>query len=282
VRVRVEAATVNPSDTLFRAGGLATHVAQALPPYVAGLEFAGTIDAVGPGVVWDTGAAVMGMTAFIPDGRGAHAEQVVVDARSVVDLPQGASMAQAATLPMNGLTARLALDRLGLTAGQTLVVTGAVGAVGGYVVGLAASEGIDVVAIASPADEPLARELGASMFVARGEHAAAAVREATGAGADGAVDAAVIGRQILPAVRDGGCIVCLRAFDGDLERGISAQPVSVRTYAVESEKLRSLAASVDQGALRLRVAETFSPERAAEAHERLEAGGVRGRLVLSF
>jgi NADPH2:quinone reductase len=158
VRVRVEAATLNPADTLFRAGGVAAHVATAEPPYVAGLEFAGTIDAVGPEADWESGVAVIGMTAFIPDGRGAHAEEVVVDARSVVDIPKGASMAEAATLPMNGLTARLALDRLGLTPGQTLAVTGAAGAVGAYVVQLASSEGISVVAISARASSsPVAR-----------------------------------------------------------------------------------------------------------------------------
>jgi NADPH2:quinone reductase len=282
VRVRVAAATVNPSDVLFRSGGLAALVAEATPPYIAGLEFAGVIDAVGPGVSWDTGVPVVGMTAFIPEGRGAHAEQVVVDARSVVEAPQGVSMAQAATLPMNGLTARMALDRLDLTAGDTLAVTGAAGALGGYVVQLAANEGINVVAISSPADEGLVRELGASVFVARGGQSAAAVREATGGGADAAVDAAVIGQDMLPAIRDDGRIVCVRAFAGDLERGISALPVSVREYSTASEKLRSLAECVDRGALSLRVAETFAPERAAEAHARLEAGGIRGRLVLVF
>lgn len=282
VRVRVEAATLNPADTLFRAGGVAAHVATAEPPYVAGLEFAGTIDAVGPGADWKPGVAVMGMTAFIPDGRGAHAEQVVVDARSVVDIPKGASMAEAATLPMNGLTARLALDRLGLAPGQTLAVTGAAGAVGAYVAQLASSEGISVVAISRQDDEDLVRGLGVDQFVARGENSARAVRELTGGGVDAVVDAAVTGREIVPAVRDGGRIVCLRAFVGDLDRGISAELISVRAYATESEKLRSLARLVEQRALNLRVAETFSPDRAAEAHARLEASGIRGRLVLAF
>lgn len=282
VRVRVEAASVNPADTLFRAGGLAAHVATAEPPYVAGLEFAGTIDDVGPEAGWEPGVAVMGITAFIPHGRGAHAEQVVVDGRSVVDLPKGASMAEAATLPMNGLNARLALDRLGLGRGHTLAVTGAAGAVGGYVVQLASSEGISVVAISRQGDEDLVRGLGADQFVAAGEHFAAAVRELTDGGVDAVVDAAVTGREVLPGVRDGGRIVCVRAFDGEPERGISTELISVRAYATESEKLRSLAELVAQGALNLRVAETFPPDRAAHAHARVEASGIRGRLVLAF
>jgi NADPH2:quinone reductase len=282
VRVRVAAATVNPADTLFRGGGLVAAVAAAEPPYVAGLEFAGTVDAAGPNAGWEPGAAVMGTTAFIPNGRGAHAEHVAVDARSVVDIPKGASMAEAATLPMNGLTARLALDRLSLSPGQTLAVTGAAGAVGGYVVQLASREGISVIAISSEGDEDLVRGFGAAHFVARGEESATAVRELTGDGADAAVDAAVIGGDILPAVRDGGRIVCVRGFAGEVDRGISTEVISVRAYATEAEKLRSLARLVEEGALSLRVAETFAPDRAAEAHARLEASGIRGRLVLAF
>jgi NADPH:quinone reductase-like Zn-dependent oxidoreductase len=191
-------------------------------------------------------------------------------------------MAEAATLPMNGLTARLALDRLGLARGQTLAVTGAAGAVGGYVVQLASREGISVVAISRQEDEDLVRRLGADQFVARGDNFAAAVRELTGGGVDAVVDAAVTGREMLPAVRDGGRIVCLRAFVGELDRGISTELISVRAYATESEKLRSLAELVEQGALTLRVAETVAPDRAAHAHARLEASGLRGRLVLAF
>ena len=74
------------------------------------------------------------------------------------------------------------------------------------------------------------------------------------------------GGEILPAVRDGGRIVCLRAFVGELDRGISTELISVRAYTTESEKLRSLAGLVEQGALNLRVAEIFSPDRAADAH----------------
>ena len=208
---------------------------------------------------WVPGVAVMGITAFIPSGRGAHAEQVVVDARSVAGVPHGVSMAEAATLPMNGLTARLALDRLGLARGQTLAVTGAAGAVGGYVVRSAAREGISVIAISAPADEALVRGFGAHDFVARGGRAGTEARQATGGGADAVVDAALIGQEVLRAVRDGGRMVCLRPLVGDPDRGISAELISVRAYGTQSEKLRSLARLVEQGVLSLRVAETSPP-----------------------
>jgi NADPH:quinone reductase-like Zn-dependent oxidoreductase len=88
----------------------------------------------------------------IPDGQhGAYAQQVAVPARSAVRTPVGASDAEAATLPMNGLTARLALDLLSLRPGQTVAVTGAAGAVGGYAVQLAKAGGLRVIADASPA-----------------------------------------------------------------------------------------------------------------------------------
>src|SRR5690606_28213240 len=80
---------------------------------------------------------------------------------------RGVSPVAAATLPLNGLTAAQALDRLGLRAGETLLVTGAAGAVGGFAVQLAAARGIRVVAVAGAEDEPLVRELGAELFVPR-------------------------------------------------------------------------------------------------------------------
>ena len=148
IRVRVAAATVNPSDTLFRSGGLADVVTGA-PPYVAGLELAGIVESAGPGARWRRGERVAAMTRFIPDGRGAHGELVVVHGDSAAAVPDGLGLAEAATVPMNGLTVRLALDTLALAPGSVVVVSGAAGAVGGYATQLAAADGLRVVAVAS-------------------------------------------------------------------------------------------------------------------------------------
>jgi NADPH:quinone reductase-like Zn-dependent oxidoreductase len=193
-------------------------------------------------------------------------------------VPDGLDLTAAATVPMTGLTARLILDTLALGPGQSLAVTGAAGAVGGFVVELAAREGLQVVAIAAAEDERLVRDLGASGFVPRGPGAAAALA----GGVDALVDAAVLGAEVLPAVRDGGRIVSLRPFAGEPERGIGVELVSVRAYLHEQTKLADLLELAAAGDLHVRVAETYPPERAGEAHARLDAGGLRGRPVLVF
>ncbi|HLH45544.1 MAG TPA: NADP-dependent oxidoreductase [Acidimicrobiales bacterium] len=284
VRIRVHAATVNPADVGFRAGAYGDRLTEGRrPPYVPGMEAAGVVDQVGEGV---TGVAVgdQVMAIVLPTGPhgGAYAEKVVVPARSVVAQPRGVGHAAAATLPMNGLTARMALDLLALQAGSTLAVTGAAGAVGGYTVQLAKAEGLRVVADASASDQDLVRSLGADIVVARGGDVAARIREVAPEGVEGLVDAAVLGARVLPAVRDGGSVACVRAFDGEPERGITIHQVLVARYATEREKLDSLRQQAEDGVLTLRVARTFPPEQAAEAHRQLEAGGTRGRLVLEL
>jgi NADPH2:quinone reductase len=287
VRIRVAAATVNPTDLGFRSGYRAAQLEAYPPPYVSGMEFAGTVDRVGPaaggpGAGWRPGDQVAAITSPFPQGRGGQAELAVVPADSVVGVPRGASLVEAATLPMNGLTVRYALDHLGLPPGATVAVTGAAGAVGGYAVQIAALEGLRVVAVAGAGDEPLVRGLGAELFVPRGEEAPRAIREAVPGGVDGLVDAAVIGAPMLPAVRDGGCVASVRPFQGETERGVDVFVVAVTQYRTERQKLRQLADLVEQEKLTLRVAETFPPERAAEAHSKFQAGGVRGRLVITF
>ena len=156
VRVRVHAAAVNPTDLFVRNGARAEQQKVDPPPYVPGMDAAGIVDEVGAGVSTGirVGDAVMAMV--LPKGsHGAYREQIVLDARAVVRAPAGTTHVQACTLPMNGLTARRSLDLLGLSSGQMLAVTGAAGAYGGYVIQLAKTEGLTVIADASEADEKL-------------------------------------------------------------------------------------------------------------------------------
>jgi NADPH:quinone reductase len=283
VRIRVHAAAVNPTDTYTRNGARAELLAPDPPPYVPGMDAAGVLDEIGAGVDTDLAAGDRVMAIVVPRGSGgAYAESIVVPAESVVRMPAGASFAEASTLPMNGLTARLSLDLLALEPGQTIAVTGAAGAYGGYMVQLAKVAGLRVVADASPADEALVRQLGADEVVARGDDVAGRIRSLCPDGVDAVADGAVMNTKILPAVKVGGALAAVRGFEGETERGITIHPVWVRTYAKERAKLDQLRQLAEDGALTLRVARTFTPEEAAEAHRLLEAGGVRGRLVIEF
>jgi NADPH2:quinone reductase len=280
VRIRVHAATVNPTDTVLRSGARAADVP---PPYVPGMDVAGVLEQIGPGASTDLQVGQRVMAIVAPHGQtGGYAERVVVPAASVVRAPAGATYAEAATLPMNGLTTVQALDLLGLEPGQTLAVTGAAGAVGGYAVQLGKVGGLLVVADAAPADEQLVKDLGADVVVRRGPEFAERVREVVPEGADGVVDAAVANELVVPAVRDGGRIATVRGFKGEAERGITFHPVTVRSYAREQGKLDRLRRLAETGQVTLRVARTLPAERAGQAHRILEAGGTRGRLVLEF
>ncbi|MGY1636320.1 NADP-dependent oxidoreductase [Geodermatophilus sp. SYSU D00742] len=283
VRLRVTAATVNPTDTYARNGSYAQRDPVKEFPFVPGMEAAGELAELGPDVETDLQVGERVMAIVLPTGaHGGYREDLVVPAASVARSPKGASDAEAATLPMNGLTARLALDLLALERGQVLAVTGAAGSFGGYVVQLATYAGLTVVADASEADEELVRDLGADVVVRRGDDVADRIRELYPDGVDGLADGSVQDELVLPAVKDGGAVATVRGYRGDGQRGLRVQPAWVRTYGEEQEKLDELRQLVEEGVLTLRVARTFPAEQAAEAHRVLEAGGVRGRLVLTF
>jgi NADPH:quinone reductase-like Zn-dependent oxidoreductase len=265
VRIKVAAAALNPVDAGVRAGGFGGAGKQL----GLGWDVAGTVDATGVATGWTVGDDVVALAYGPAKSLGTHADYVVVDADAVAKAPASVDAVQAASLPLNALTATQALDLLGLEPGQSLLVTGAAGAVGGYAVQLAAHRGLSVTALAREADEELVRSLGAARFVS-GAVAPGSV--------DGVLDAAILGAAALEWVRDGG------AFVGVIPGAHPASVRGVRTGSVEvaadGARLAELAALVDQGVLTLRVAETYALDEAAKAHARLAEGGLRGRLVL--
>ena len=283
VRIDVKAAAVNPTDTMARNGSRAEVQKLDPPPYVPGMDIAGVVDQVGEGVTTgvQVGDAVMAMV--VPKAaHGGYREQIVLDARAVVAAPAGTTHIEACTLPMNGLTARQSLDLLELSRGQVLAVTGGAGAYGGYVIALAKEEGLTVIADAADSDRELIESLGADIVVSRGPDLAARIRAHFPDGVDGFADGALLNELALPAVKDGGRLTSVRGFEGDGERGIEVLPTWVRRYDGEYEKLDRLRAQCEAGILKLRVADVVPPERAADAHRRLEAGGTRGRMVIVF
>ncbi len=286
VRVRVSHAAVNPTDTVRRAGHPGLTPASEEAPMVPGMDVAGVVDEVGDGVErLREGQAVMAVV--VPDAtHGAYRQQVVLPEGSVVASPAGATPEAAATLPMNGLTAVLSLRQLDLPRGAVLAVTGAIGAYGGYVVQLAKDAGLTVVADAKDGEEALVEALGADHVLPRGEGFADAVRGLFPDGVDALADGSVQGEEVTPAIRDGGGMAVIRGSVGDGDdvraRGITVHETWVPSVSEDTAALQHLRELAEAGAVTLRVADVMAMDDAPEAHRRLEAGGVRGRLVLDL
>jgi len=279
VRVRVAASSVNPIDLSTRAGRLVdAGLMVAEGPVGLGWDVAGTVDAVGDQVrTVAVGDEVVGLRnlLFAP---GAHADHVVLDATAVAPAPRSVSLVEAATLPLNALTADRALDLAALRRGQTMLVTGAAGAVGGFVLELAAGRGLHTVALARKGDEDLVADLGAAQVITSSTRLGLGVRELVPGGVDAVIDAAVLGIAAHDAVRDGGTFVALVApFAPPPIRGTR---VVVQEVIADGARLAELSALVDAGQLTLRVAEELPLADAAQAHRLVEAGGRRGRVVL--
>lgn len=271
ILVRTAASAVNPVDLAVRSGSAAEYV--KLPfPMVLGWDLSGVVEALGEGVTrFAVGDRVVAMSAQMATGIGTHAELVALDAAIAAPAPRGADLVHAAALPLAGLTADQALEVLGAESGSSLLVTGAVGAVGGFAVQLAAARGIRVTALVRPGDEELARSLGASEVLTSDEPLPRGTVDALfeTAGYAGAV----------AAVRDGGRAVSIvPAAAPEAERGIE---VKMSFVEQDGERLAKLSGLVEAGTLTLRVADVLDFADAALAHKRLAAGGTRGKLLLA-
>jgi NADPH2:quinone reductase len=283
VLVRVVAATVNPTDTLMRAGKQAALMGGLEPPFVAGMEFAGFVHAVAPDVSAPVvGEPVMGLVNPRRPERGAHAEYVVAAAGSVAALPASADLVEAATVPMNGLTALMVIEALDLPRGASVLITGAAGAVGGYVIQLAKGAGLTVVADAKPQNVDLVRGLGADEVVLRGDAMDAALRRRWPQGVDGLVDGALLGGRAAALLRDGGVAVTLRRANPIVDPRLTVRHVSVTDRVDDSAALQRLAQLLRDGALTPRVAARLPLAEAAQAYRLVEQGGLSGRVVLTF
>ncbi|MEH1098053.1 NADP-dependent oxidoreductase [Micromonospora sp. CPCC 205561] len=279
VRIRVAAAAVNRIDLSTRNGALSEAGLLAPAPVVwLGWDVAGRVDQIGAGVSrFAVGDQVIGLRDVLSAG-GTQAEYVVLDEGAVAPAPSGVPAAWAATLPLIGLTADRSLTLTGLRAGQTLLVTGAAGGVGAMLLELAAARGVRTVAVAGEDDEPLVRGLGATWFVPRTSRLAEAVRREVPGGVDAVVDAAVVGVAAHEALRPEGTFVALVAPFAPPP--LRATRVVVQEVFADGARLTRLAALVDAGRLNLRVADTLPLDQVGVAHDRLAAGGLRGRLVL--
>lgn len=280
VRIRVKAAAVSPTDVLLREAG----APDVEPPITPGMDAAGVIEAIGSDVTrLRIGEEVMGaINPRRPEG-GAEAEYVVVPAASVVAIPRGVTLAEAATLPMNGLTALLALELASLPRGGTFAVTGGAGLLAHYAIAAARRHGLKVVADAKPSEAELVLGYGATSVVERGDDFARNVRQRFPDGVDALLDTALLAEKSFGAIRDNGVYLPVRGWkDRPSERGIRIEPVWVRNALERTDMLETLKSMVEASEIKLRTAGEYPPERVGEAQRKLMAGGVRGRPVIVF
>lgn len=283
VRIRVRAAGINPVDVMLRTGLLKDYYAQYEPPFIPGMDVAGVIDEVGEDVGgWAVDQEVIALVDNAGN-YGGQAEYVVVPAASVAPKPEGASFAEAASFLMSALTAHVALDTLNLKPGQTLGVTGGAGAVGGYAIELAAQRNLEIIADAAEKDKELLESFGADIVVPRSDEPAKQFKQAAPEGLDAVIDGAVLLGAVVPAIREGGSIVILRGWEGEQpDRDIKIEHINVRGSKLDSATIGQLTEYAESNIISMRVAATFPIDEVAKAHELLEQGGVRGRVVLEF
>lgn len=272
ILVRTAASGVNPVDLLVRGGAMAANITHPFP-LILGWDLSGTVEAVGVGVDrFSPGDRVVAMSAQYATGIGTHAAYVALDAAIAAPAPRTVDLVDAAALPLAGLTAYQALEKLDPKPGERLLISGAVGAVGGFAVQLAASRGVHVIALARPQDAALARELGAQTVVSSDEPLPAGL-------ADVLLETAGIAPQVIGAVRDGGRAGSIYAPEPPkAERGITVLQTFVEQ---DGDQLAILSELVDEGVITLRVAEVGDFSFGPEAHRRLAAGGTRGKLLLT-
>ncbi|MFI0421353.1 NADP-dependent oxidoreductase [Spongiactinospora sp. 9N601] len=267
VRVQIAGAAINPVDLGVVAG--AFHALGAInQPHHTGLgwDFAGTVTATGPGVELPAGTRVAGVVGGVDRDFGAYAEQVVVPVDDIAPVPDGMELTAAATVPLNSLTAAQLVDLLGAGEGRSLLVTGAAGAVGGYVVPLAQERGWRVTGLARAQDEEFVRGLGAE-FTTR-----ATPRW------DAVADAAAFQDEGIALVRDGGLFIGVKPHTVPArQRGITVRVVSVRP---DGARLAGLLAAAAEGRLPARVHAVVPLGEVASAHRAVAKGGVRGKYVL--
>lgn len=268
IRVAVRAAGVNAIDWKLRAG----HLREMMPvsfPAGSGLDAAGVVDEVGDGV-----AGVAIGDAVFGSGSQTYAEHAVLTAWA--RKPDDLSFAEAAGFPVAVETAQRILDLVGVTAGETVLISGAAGGVGSAAVQFARLRGARVVGTAGPANQRHLEALGA-IPTTYGPGWVDRVRALTPDGVAAALDIAGAGviADLVELTGDPARVVSIADFSaGDHGAQLSTSAADV------TARLAAAARLADDGTLRIPVAQTFALDEAAAAHERSQSGHVAGRTVI--
>lgn len=292
IRVAVQAIGVNPVDWKMRTSGplrIAARVLGPKPPVVVGVDFAGFVDAVGPGVTRvAVGDRVVGGTNFSRGQRGSYADTVVVREDQVCLVPDEVDLAVAAALPVGGVTARMALVDLGQirkvsTAEKRILVLGASGGVGQLAVQLGKIEGAFVAGVCSTKNVDMVKDLGADVVLDYNEGDALAQAKAhapfqvvvdcvgsySGAACRSLLSAR--GRHIMVAGDEPSAMLQL-LVPPFTSKSILGRPSGAR--------LEPLVAAVAAGTLRVSIAQKLPLTSAEEAHQLSQTSRMTGKLIL--
>lgn len=283
VLVRVVATSVNPVDFKIRSSGAWARVPM---PAIVGYDAAGVVEAVGDHVTHLAPGDEVFYSARIFGRQGTYAEYHVEDAEIVGKKPAHLSFEEAAALPLAGITAYDAIVTFFQTKlGDTVLVHAGAGGVGHFAVQLAHASGARVIATGRKENERLIQGLGASEVVDyRAQKFEDAVLALTnGKGVDAAFDTVggdTVSRSI-QVVRPYGKLATIVSLEGDLN-GMQARNHSLYFGFMErtEEKIRALALISERRQLHPLIDSVFPLERVADAHRKLEAGGIKGKIVI--
>ncbi|MEV0410738.1 NADP-dependent oxidoreductase [Streptomyces sp. NPDC050448] len=279
VLVRVEAAAVNPADWKIRSGAI-TRFGE--PPFTLGLDLAGVVEAVGPGVSRFTAGERVYGCALPP--RGSYAEYTIAREGMLAAAPKGIDAVHAAALPVTALTAWQALVNVAdVQPGQRVLVHAAAGGIGHLAVQIAKARGAHVVGTAREDKHAFLSGLGADELVDY------TTTDFTSVLRDLDVVVDPVGEDYGPRSLDvlapTGVLVDVRGSGPDRTavrnkakaRGLRFEPMSFTPSSADLDRLTAL---VEGGGLRVEVSRVFPLERTAEAHALGETNRTRGKLVL--
>jgi len=286
VLVRVKASGTNPVDAKLRVSGSWAHLT---PPVVLGYDAAGVVEELGTGVTdFKIGDEVFYTPEIFGNPLGTYAELNVVPARIVARKPLGLDFVEAAAVPLAGGTAYEAIvRRLRVAPGETVLIHGGAGGVGSFAIQLARAAGARVLATAGSENQATLRELGADVAIdyKRDDVNARALAETAGQGVHAVFDCVggELVAQSVPATRSGGRLASILSPRGDLG---SFSPKNLTLHGIflirERARLELLASLLERKVVRPLVEQVLPLAEVARAHQRLDSGHGRGKVVLTI
>ncbi|MEV0589598.1 NADP-dependent oxidoreductase [Nonomuraea sp. NPDC050310] len=278
VVIHVRASGLNPVDAAVRSGA---YPLLGQPPFGVGWDISGVVAEAAPGARFQVGEEVYGMP-FFPRAATGYADYVATPSRQVARKPAGVGHVHAAALPLAGLTAWQGLvDAAKVGQGDRVLIHRAAGGVGHLAVQIAKARGAHVIALASAGKHEFVRSLGADEAI---DYRTVDFTEVLG-DLDVVLDSSSQGERSLAVLKPGGVLVSIMEH-GNAELAAKVEAAGRRFAGVSVEPdyaaLEAIAELVDTGRLRPHVEQTFPLEEVGKAHELLESGQVRGKLVLTL